>query len=222
MPLLKLLGTGIAALAFFSAALPAQSIGGDYRCTGSGPDGAPYTGKVFLKKLEDPIYTLKWDLGASGSYVGTGVFEDNILAAAYGGGKPYGLAIYQVKGGRLSGKWIIGGQPGIGEESLEGPEGVGGSYTITSARNTVGNPYTGKVTIAKTGETYAVKWTLTSETYSGIGILVGNTFVVGWGEGSAFGTVIYVKEGATFTGKWAAGGSDKLGNETLTKSRGSE
>jgi hypothetical protein len=218
MPLLKLLGAGVVILSLVSGPLAAQSILGEYHCAGSAPGGETYKGKVFIQKLEAPLYTLKWDLGSGVSYAGTGVFEDDILAAAYGGDKPYGLAIYQVKGGKLKGRWLMGGQTGLGEEQLEGPGGVSGTYTITSARNPDGAPYSGKVTISKNGEAYLVNWALPSESYSGIGILVGNIFVVGWGQGSGFGTVVYVRENGNFTGKWAAAGADRLGIETLTRS----
>jgi len=214
----KFLVLGAVVISLLTVRLPAQSIEGEYKCAGAAPQGAKYEGKVFLKKLVNPLYTITWDLGKNGSYVGTGVYEDGILAAAYGGGKPYGLAVYQVKGGALKGKWLIGGQAGVGEESLEGPAGLEGAYTITSGKNISGQPYTGKVAITKTGETYAVQWTLPTDTYSGVGILIGNTLVVGWGQGSGFGAVLYAQEGANFIGKWAAAGSDALGSETLTKS----
>lgn len=217
MQLVKLLSIGVAVLSFLTGHVSAQSIAGEYKCTGAGPGGEEYGGKVFIKALEGPLYTLKWDLGGGTNYVGTGVFEDGILAAAYGGGKPYGLVVYQVKGGKLKGKWLIGGQAGVGEENLEGPEGLSGTYSITSAKNAAGNPYTGKVAITKNGETYAVNWTLPNESYSGVGILVGDTLVVGWGQGSEFGTVIYAQDGANFKGKWAAANDNKLGSETLTK-----
>lgn len=217
MQLLKLLSVGVAVLSLLTGHLSAQSITGEYKCAGSGPGGAEYTGKVLIKNLEGPLYTLAWNLGSGGSYVGTGVFEDGILAAAYGGGKPYGLVVYQVKGGKLKGKWLVGGQAGVGEETLEGPEGLDGTYTITSGKNAAGKPYTGKVDIAKNGETYTVKWTLPNESYSGVGILVGDTMVVGWGQDNGFGTVIYVQDGANFKGKWASANDTKLGSETLTK-----
>jgi hypothetical protein len=217
MQLLKVLSVGVAVLTLLSGRVSAQSIEGDYKCAGSSPDGGEYAGKVSISKLGAPIYTLKWDLGTGGSYVGTGVFEDGILAAAYGGGKPYGLVIYQVKGGKLQGKWLIGGQAGVGEENLEGPEGVSGTYTITSAKNPAGKEYTGKVAITKNGETYNINWTLPNESYSGVGILVADTLVVGWGQGSGYGAVIYAQDGTTFKGKWASANADKLGSETLTK-----
>jgi len=217
MPLLKLVCIGGAALLLLTGHLSAQSIAGEYKCAGTSPGGAEYGGKVFIKPLESPLYTLAWDLGSGGSYTGTGVFEDGILAAAYGGGKPYGLVVYQVRGGKLKGRWLVGGQAGVGEESLEGPEGLEGTYTITAGKNTSGKPYGGKVAIAKNGETYTVKWTLPNESYSGVGILVGNTMVVGWGQDDGFGVVIYGQDGGNFKGKWASANDTKLGSETLTK-----
>jgi hypothetical protein len=213
----KFLALGVAVVSLIAGNAFAQSIAGEYKCEGKGPDGSAYSGNVFIKKLSDPIYTMKWDLGGGSDYVGTGVFESGILAAAYGGGKPYGLVVYQVKGGTLKGKWLIGGQSAVGEENLEGPEGLNGIYKITSAKNAEGKAYSGKVAITKNGETYSVNWTLPSESYSGVGTLVADTLVVGWGQGTGFGTVIYVQEGSTLKGKWASANDDTLGSETLTK-----
>lgn len=208
---------GVAVFSLFISPASAQSLEGDYKCEGSGPNGADaYSGKVVIKKNAS-VYPIKWDLGKDSAYVGTGIVVGDVLAAAYGGGKPYGLVVYKVSGGKLAGQWVIGGTTALGEENLEGPDGLSGTYTITSAKNASGNPYTGKVSMTKNGGTFSLNWTLPNESYSGVGILHGDLLVVGWGKGEGYGAVAYDVKGSTLSGKWAAANMDTLGSETLTK-----
>lgn len=210
-------------LTLLASTASAQSVEGTYKCTGSAPSGgANYSGEVTVKKNGDH-HVVTWSLGNAGSYVGSGLVNGNVFAVAYGGGRPYGLVVYKVSGGKLSGSWLVGGsgKPVTGEETIEGAEGLSGTYKITSGKSSQGSSYSGEVTIKKTGETYAVNWALKNESYTGVGILHGDLLVIGWGTGTGYGVVSYDiadgKLGSTLEGKWTAAGSDAVGKETLTK-----
>jgi len=200
-----------------STGLFGAELDGTYTVKGTGPAGTdPYSGQITLKP-QGQLLAMHWDLGAGGKYTGTGMQRDNVLAAAYGGDQPYGLVVYQIANGILSGQWAIGGQEGIGVEILSGPDGLSGEYTITAAQNPAGKSYTGRVNIQPNGETYLVTWTLANESYSGIGIRHGDTLVVGWGPGQQVGAVVYEIQGNSLTGRWAAAAMKSTGSETLTK-----
>lgn len=210
----------LAALVLLTGSISAQSIDGKYNARGAGPGGAnPYSGTVEIK-TSDTAKVINWNLGPAATYKGLGFVGGQILAAAYAGdGKPFGLVIYLVKGGTLSGGWVQSPSMQTGEEVLTGPKGLDGTYTITSATNNKGASYSGKVTIKKTGDTYALKWILPNESYNGTGILLGEALVVAWSASTEYGVVAYSVNGGSLTGKWAAGGSDALGDEKLTKQK---
>lgn len=214
----RLLLAGATALCLLAGHASAQSIEGEYRCHGSDANGGnPYSGTVTLAK-DGPVYAMNWELGKGGDYVGTALLVNGrVLAGAYGGGKPYGLVIYQVNGGVLSGQWLVGGRKGLGQETIQGAAELGGVYQITSAKNPEGKDYKGTVTITENGGAYAVNWTLANESYSGVGILHGDLFVVGRGQGANYGAVVYDVENGRLTGEWAAAGSGPLGVEKLVR-----
>jgi len=203
-------------LSAFAGVTQAQSIEGTYQTQGKDTDGTAYGGKVTITQ-DAGVYKIGWELGSYGNYKGTGLLIGDVLAAAYGQGKPYGLAVYQVDGGKLTGKWVEGGKKVLGGETLEGAPGLAGTYKITSAQNADGSTYTGTVLITKKGDVYTVKWTLPDSTYTGVGLLQGSLFVVAWGEGKDFGAVAYKVGGGKLNGTWAGVGSSALGTEVLSK-----
>ncbi|MEO8877770.1 MAG: hypothetical protein ABI461_19405, partial [Polyangiaceae bacterium] len=78
-------------------------------------------------------------------------------------------------------------------------------------------PYAGSVTIKPSGSVYDVAWTTPGNNYSGVGILQGNIFSVGWGTaGKGAGAVVYTV-GSKLDGKWAQPNGTSLGTEVLGK-----
>lgn len=199
-----------------SAAAP---IGGTYRITSaSNPGGSgSYSGQVTI--TPGAVHTLKWTISDGSSYSGVGLAFDGALGVGWGLGEKYGVAVYTINGGKLSGRWATAVTAmGVGTEELEGPEGLDGSYTITAAKDPTGASYTGTVTIKPSGDVYSVKWTLPKESYEGVAIKQGSTLVVGWGVGGkGAGAVVYEASGANLNGKWAQPGGKALGTEVLAK-----
>jgi hypothetical protein len=207
---------GAAALGLLAGHTSAQSLEGEYHCKGSDANGGnPYSGTVTLKK-DGPVYGINWELGKGGDYTGTAIL-DNVLAGAYGDGQPYGLAVYRINGGTLSGQWVAGGKNNPGTEVLQGAKELEGAYQITSAKSPEGKPYGGTVTITKNGEAYTVDWTLPEERHRGVGIRHGDFLVVGWGQGAGYGAVVYDAANGRLTGQWTSAAGGPLGAETLTR-----
>jgi hypothetical protein len=205
-----------------TAAGAAADPSGSYTITSStNPGGAPgYKGTVEIKRSGD-VYDVAWTIPGTPSYTGVAVVSGSILGVGWGMGSRYGVAVYKVNGGRLSGQWATKGSGGkAGVETLEGPDGLNGTYSITSGTGPDGKTYSGSVSITPTGDTYAVKWVLPNESYGGVGIKQGDTLIVGWGEaGKDAGAVSYTIAGGGLSGKWATPGGSQLGTEELGKAR---
>jgi hypothetical protein len=193
---------------------------GSYTITAaSNPGGVSgYKGSVDISAAGD-AFKLKWNLEAQPGYSGVGIDQDGILGIGWGTGERYGVVVYQVDGGTLKGRWATSAtEQGVGVETATGPEGLSGTYQVEGKNSTGGDGYKGALAITPAGSTYTVAWALTSgEKYSGIGILEGKIFVVGWGIGGSAGVVLYKRAGTGLDGKWAAPGNTSLGTETLTK-----
>ena len=193
---------------------------GTYAVTSStNPGGAPgYTGSIKITRAGD-VHDVTWTIPNTPPYTGVAVLSGSILGVGWGLGSRYGVAVYTVSGGHLSGRWATKGSgERAGSETLDGPAGLSGTYKITSGAAPDGKGYTGTVSITPTGETYAVKWALATESYGGVGIKQGDTLVVGWGDvGKDAGVVSYQVSGSVLNGKWATPGGTKLGTELLGK-----
>jgi hypothetical protein len=206
-----------------SGAAPAASggVAGTYKiATATNPGGAGgYAGTVQLAEQGDH-FTVAWTIANSPPFKGVGIVEGSTLGVGWGTGSNYGVAVYKVEGGNLTGKWATFMNQGkVGTESLSGPAGLNGDYKIV-ASTTPGTDksYVGTVSIAPKGSTYAVTWKLANESYAGVGILSGNVLVVGWGTGGGeAGVVSYNMAGGKLDGKWAQPGGSVLGTEVLTK-----
>jgi hypothetical protein len=180
--------------------------------------GGGYKGTVNITKTGD-VYKLAWAIPNSPPYSGVALTEGSTLAVGWGMGARYGVVVYRINGGKLSGKWATAGSgPTPGTEELVGPDGLNGVYTITSGKGPDGKSYSGTVSITPSGSTYAVRWALANETYSGVGIREGDTLIVGWGEaGQGAGAVSYQVSGSSLVGKWATPGGTALGTETIAR-----
>jgi hypothetical protein len=196
-------------------------VSGSYTiASSSNPGGAGgYKGSVKVRKTAS-TYAVDWTATSSAPYHGVAIPTGDTLAVGWGEGADYGVVVYKVAGGKLDGAWATSATNGAtGTESLEGPAGLNGSYKITSGTNPNGSSYAGTVDITTHGDVRWVTWKLTvGGGYSGVGILDGDTFIVGWGlGGKGAGVVDYKVSGPTLTGKWAIPGGTGLGSEVLQK-----
>lgn len=199
---------------------PQADVSGTWRITQAGaPDGSgAYTGTVTLQKLNGDVYSVKWQTSA-GNYVGVGILDGANLYIGWGIDADFGVAVYTQNGGTLAGKWAT--SDGTGTTGTETVTLAGGNLVGTHAI-VGGNPggagqYRGTLAIAQTGATYSFKWTTGSTQYSGVGIKVGNTLVVGWGMGANHGVVHYAFSGNAATGKWAVPGMPALATENIAR-----
>lgn len=204
-----------------STAATGDDLSGSYKITSAtNPGGVGgYAGGVQLTRQGDH-YTVDWAIANTPPYKGVAIVEGQTLGVGWGTGQNYGVAVYKVDGGTLTGKWATFLTQGkVGTEKLSGPTGLSGEYQIVEATTPGGTKgYAGTVTITPQGETYAVTWKLANESYGGVGILRGNVFVVGWGTGGGgAGVVSYGIGGRKLDGTWAQPGGKALGTEVLAK-----
>lgn len=198
----------------------AAAVGGTYTISSASNPGGEggYEGSVAITQ-SGAVYKLTWSISDGSQYKGVGLMEGDVLGVGWGMAAEFGVAVYKVEGGKLTGRWTTAADSGAGTETLDGPAGLNGSYKITAGSNASdGKPYTGDVTIKPNGATYSVTWKLTDRTFSGVGMLDGSTFVVGWGEaGKGAGAVLYHVSGSKLDGKWAQPAGSALGTEVLSK-----
>lgn len=181
------------------------------------PGGGEYTGEVAITQ-NGQIYLMNWTLGSSNAkQVGVGIEDGTTLAVGLSDSEPYGVVVYHVNGGQLDGTWGLPSMAKLGAESLKGPAGLNGNYQIIKGQNPDGSIYKGTVDITPRGKLYDVKWNIPGNSYSGVGLLSGNVFAVGWGTAKNVGVVLYVESGGKLVGQWGQPGGTDLGAETLTK-----
>ncbi|WP_437650570.1 protein kinase domain-containing protein [Sorangium sp. So ce362] len=201
-----------------TAAASDIDLAGTYDITSSRNPGGQgsYAGNVLLSRSGD-TYRIAWIITKGAGYEGIALVQGQTVAVGWASGGPYGAAAYRIDGDRLRGQWISTDRPGrIEVETLEGPEGLTGSYSIVEGLRK------GTVVIARTGDTYAVTWTLsTGGTLKGVGLRSGDQLVVGWSPGQQVGVVSYAIEGRQLTGRWASLGGTQAGTETLLRRSGS-
>jgi hypothetical protein len=177
-----------------------------------------YGGTVNLSK-GNGFYNLAWTIKGSPGYNGLALQSGDNLGVGWGQGGEFGVVVYKINGGKLSGTWTAHGMNGVGTEELEGPATLGGTYKITKASNPAGKAYSGDVAISQKGDTYLITWKLAGgETYDGAAIKEGDRLIVGWGRGgTGAGVVSYTIKGSQLDGKWATPAGGALGTEILTK-----
>lgn len=203
-----------------AAGTAAGNVAGSYTITSAANPGGGggYQGSVAITPTGD-IYKVAWTIPNSPPYSGVAILEGSTLGVGWGMGAQYGVVVYTINGGKLSGKWATAGSGSTaGTEVIEGPEGLSGTYKVVSAKAPAGGTYTGSVTITPTGATHSVQWNLSNGSFSGVGIRQGNLLIVGWGEaGKGAGAVSYQVSGSTLTGVWASPGGTQLGSETISR-----
>jgi hypothetical protein len=181
------------------------------------PNGSTYTGSVAISKIRD-VHQLSWKT-TGGNYTGVGIAKGNTLYAGYGINIDYGVVVYDLKAdGSLDGTWTTNKSGGMtGTEKVAGGKALNGTYGITGTNAGSNSAYKGNLSIKKVGTVYHLTWAVGSTSYNGVGILDGNTLVVGWGFGNAFGVVKYATNGNAAKGIWAMGGGNATGTEDLAK-----
>ncbi|WP_437693244.1 serine/threonine-protein kinase [Sorangium sp. So ce176] len=196
-----------------AGASSAPELAGTYDITSSRNPGGQgsYAGNVLLSRSGD-TYRIAWIITKGAGYEGIALVQGQTLAVGWASGGPYGAAAYRIDGDRLRGQWISTDRPGqIEVETLQGPEGLTGSYRIVEGARK------GTVVLAPAGDTYAVTWTLSTGTLKGVGLRSGDQLVVGWSPGQPVGVVSYAIEGRQLAGRWATLGSTQAGVEALLR-----
>ena len=100
----------------------ASPIAGVYRATGTNGDGSAYRAIVIIREHEN-AFRLEWIFPSRRVVTGLGIRDGDRLAVSYFGSQP-GVALYEVEGRRLVGRWtIIGGDGSVAVETLTLLEG---------------------------------------------------------------------------------------------------
>lgn len=98
-------------------------------------------------------------------------------------------------------------------------QAIGGKYEVRGTNPSGKGVYSGTVQITpKGGELYQVRWDV-GTTFSGVGIVRGPVFSVGWGHADkpGYGVVHYVIDpDGSLRGTWATADASGAGTETLT------
>ncbi len=202
----------------------APELTGAYRITSAAdPSGGSYGGTARLARVGG-TYRVTWDVNGDvqPEYEGVGIQIGDMLGVGWGrrGGR-YGVSVYRINGGRLTGRWTETRQNGATwVEELEGPASLNGIFRITRATTSeAAGSYTGTVEIAQRGEIYALRWRVPpGESFSGVGLRQGDMLVVGWGTGQNISNVAaYQSRGATLHGRWAVPNELRAGTEVFTR-----
>lgn len=178
-------------------------------------NGTSYEGAIKFSK-NGKGYRLKWYTNA-GSYEGVALKQGKNIFVGWGN-STYGVVAYKInKDGTLAGDWMASQGKVAGTETLSGgkPGVIEGKYKVNGAMGE--KAYQGGITIKKTGTVYQLSWQLKPDGQKGVGIIVGDYLVVGWGFGTSFGVVNYTVNGNKMLGRWTIGAADREGIENLEK-----
>jgi hypothetical protein len=204
-----------------AAPLPAGplALDGAWRITAAkNMTGQPYGGSVAMRRA-GATWDMSWTLKDGSTQKGVGLDLGNgTLAAGWGGSGAFGVVVYDIAGGTLTGTWAQNGVAGQGTEVLSGPTPLGGTYTITSAKNASGAAYQGTVVIRQTGPLYDLTWSTGGQVQRGVGQIVGNKLIAGWGIGVGAGFVHYrLTSPNRLEGVWAPVGASSTATEVLER-----
>lgn len=89
---------------------------GNFDVVGTNPDGAPYRGKLYLKKTGD-TFQAQWQVG-NGTYNGVGFRSGDYLVIGYGPDQAFGTVEYVMAGNKARGRWAMGGGSQFGTEDI--------------------------------------------------------------------------------------------------------
>ncbi|WP_395019393.1 hypothetical protein [Dongia sp.] len=177
-----------------AAPAAAEDGSGAYRLVGQNAGGDVYQGAATIEP-NGTTFRVKWSRPLPLEQRGYAVRLDDVLGVvADDPSADYGIVLYRVRDGHLEGVWRSDGGRStatLGHENLDGPAGLQGRFIITLGRNPDGSPYGGTVEIKRAGAIYLVDWYTPSLRYIGTGVLMGNIFVVGYGERHRSGVAAY-------------------------------
>jgi hypothetical protein len=194
-------------------------LSGEYTITSAsrpGGDRNVHAGTVAIK-ANGGQYAIEWRLANGQRYRGVGLEEGEFLAAGWDMAGEPGIAVYEIVGGQLKGRWATGGDGGkLGTEELRGPAGLNGSYEIVDARSSGGGSYEGQLSLTPTGNIYRLIRRAGSATYYGAALKKGSRLFAGFSTGGGAVMVYTIKEGK-LNGQWAQPSSSQIGTEFLTR-----
>lgn len=76
--------------------------------------------------------------------------------------------------------------------------------------------YRGTIEVAPTGDTFEVHWQVEGTEFTGIGLWINDSFVVGYQGGGDVGVIVYRRNAdGTWDGIWAPAGSQRTGRERI-------
>jgi hypothetical protein len=92
-----------------------------------------------------------------------------------------------------------------------------GKYSIRGTNPGDGRPYSGEVTVTKTGDTYRVVWLIGSDTYTGTGIGSDDFLAVSYRSGNETGLALYGRRpDGSWHGIWTYAGGRQIGTDRWT------
>lgn len=202
-----------------------SNLAGSYDISGMIPREGSYRGGARIVNVNG-AYGLSWNIifgnNRDAAYHGIGILDGNLLCVGWTDDAAlYGISIYRINGGRLTGRWTLSNMNGaLGTEELDGSASLHGAYRIMRGAGANANEsYVGTGTITPRGDTYAVRWNLANgQVFYGTGMRRDDLLVVGWGrELNSTAVSIYRTNGTTLEGVWVAANDDRLGTETLSR-----
>lgn len=193
----------------------AQDVGGGYDLAGQTQAATAYDGGVTITPRAQS-FLMDWQRASAGNSRGFALRLDDVLGVAVEDeDDDFGIVLYRVKQGHLEGIWngYYNTRGPLGRENLDGSANLEGDYKISLGMRPDRGQYDGHVEIKHTGQTYLVDWYAPSAHYIGIGVLMGDVFVVGYASKHRPGVAAYCLSTATHPGVTAAGEDSTLGAE---------
>lgn len=211
-----------AQLSVIQRAAAAGSPDGTYQVRGSNFQEQVYSGSLVVAQ-NGPRYQFDWVTNA-GIITGYGLLERSVLSVAYGPPELCAVVVYQLQAdGSLSGRWTVPGGQEIGREQASpaaGPRAntIGGVYQVRAPGLSSGT-FSGALTIVPQGSTYHMAWETNRLSFTGTGILRGDTLAAVYGARDLCGLVLYeIQTDGTLDGVWTVHGTTETGTEQARRS----
>lgn len=180
-------------------------------------EGDDYSGLLTIRPAGSG-YNLTWEIDDSTYLYGNGLVVGEVLGVvcATENGKRVRVAAYKKDGEDITGIWVATHHDKYYCEKSRGAadlaassEGLKGSYTVAGS-NPNGSPYTGRIILAPTCNTYDVTWKMTSDTFYGTGITLGGVAVLGYANNMGVGVGVYDIKQSHLEGNWVYTDFDRL------------
>ena len=92
-----------------------------------------------------------------------------------------------------------------------------GQYRVQGTNPGGGSPYSGTVTVQRTGDTFNVVWQIAGTRYVGTGIGGPDGLAVTYRSGNDTGVAIYTPEAGGYDAVWTFAGGRQIGAERWTR-----